>query len=82
MRHTPDIEVTLPEEGQLVMIRVGGCLRPRYYQVRGRWYCLDDLDRWRMNTSPYWEEDRSWYLKMEQVEGWVPVDQDAPLEAT
>lgn len=66
---------TLPEDGKLVTVRVRGKLRPGYYHIRGRWYALIDLDRWQMNTSPYWAEDRSWYLKTEQIEGWVAEDE-------
>lgn len=54
----------------LVSVRVNGKVRPNYYCIHGRWYCLDDLDRWRMNTSRYWPEDRSWYLDTSQIEAW------------
>ena len=62
-----DIKDELPEENKLVTIRVRGKERPDYYRLYDRWYSLEDLDRWRMNTSRYWPEDRTWYLKTEQV---------------
>lgn len=65
-----DVNVSLPEEEALVDVRVRGSVRPDYYRIEDRWYSLEDLDRWRMNTSRYWKEDRTWYLETEQVEGW------------
>ncbi len=65
-----DPKDNLPEEKQLVAIRVRGQVRSACYNIDDRWYALEDLDRWRMNTSPYWEMDRAWYLKTEQIEAW------------
>ncbi len=65
-----DVNVSLPEEEALVAVRVRGSVRSDYYRIEDRWYSLEDLDRWRMNTSRYWKEDRTWYLETEQVEGW------------
>ena len=59
-----------PEEKQLVSIRVRGEVRYRYYRIGDRWYSLDDLDRWKMNTSERWPADLSWYLKTSQIEAW------------
>lgn len=61
---------SLPDEQVLVTVRVRGRVRVRYYQIEGRWYCLDDLECWRMKASPRWREDRTWYLKTEQIESW------------
>ncbi len=66
-----DIREELPEELAVVSVRVRGRVRPGYYRVRDRWYALVDLDRWRMKTSPYWREDRAWYLVSEQIEAWA-----------
>lgn len=60
----------LPDEREVVWIRVRGGLRPNYYRIGERWYALVDLHRWKMNTSPYWRFDRSWYLKTEDVDAW------------
>ncbi len=68
-----DVHVRLPDEQEIVTIRVNGALRPRYYHIEDRWYSLDDLDRWQMNTSAYWPADRSWYLKTEQIEAWLEI---------
>jgi hypothetical protein len=65
-----DVWKGLPEEKELVVVRVRGRERRDYYRVDGRWYALEDLDRWQMNTSRYWAQDRSWYLDTEQIEGW------------
>lgn len=62
----------LPDEKEEVWIRVRGDQRPSYYRIGDRWYSIRDLNRWRMNTSPYWRSDRSWYLKTEDVEAWRP----------
>ncbi len=72
LRHAmwTDPDNLLPDEQVIVRIRVNGKIRDRYYQIEGRWYCLDDLECWRMNTSPRWAEDRAWYLKSEKVEAW------------
>jgi uncharacterized protein (DUF2126 family) len=43
-----------------------------YYRIDGRWYALEDLDRWKMNTSRYWETDHTWYLKTEDIDSWLP----------
>ena len=59
-----------PHPGVLVSVRVKGQVRPNYYRIGDRWYSLDDLDRWRMNTSRYWEADRSWYLETYQIDLW------------
>ena len=69
-------EDALPEEGEEVWVRVRGNVRPRYYRIDGRWYALIDLDRWQMNTSPYWNADRSWFLKIDEVEAWRPLGED------
>ena len=61
---------SLPDEKEEVLVRVRGDVRPAYYRIGNRWYSLADLERWKMNTSPYWEKDRSWYLKTEDVQGW------------
>ncbi len=75
----------MPDELTVVSVRVRGRVRAGYYRIEDRWYALVDLDRWRMNTSPYWSEDRAWYLKTEQVEAWLceeeasqPVRQGQP----
>lgn len=60
----------LPDEAEPVTVRVHGVVRPDYYRIDGHWYSLLDLDRWQMNTSPYWTTDRAWYLLTEQVEAW------------
>ena len=65
-----DVQTALPEEKELVTIQVNGTARTDYYYYDGRWYSMVDLDRWKMNTSPYWAEDRAWYLVTEQIEGW------------
>jgi hypothetical protein len=49
---------------------VKGEVRAGYYHIGDRWYALADLDRWRMNTSPSWNTDRSWYLKTDDIEAW------------
>jgi uncharacterized protein (DUF2126 family) len=67
-----DVEKQLPDEGELVTIRVNGAMRPDYYRIDGRWYALEDLDRWKMNTSRYWETDHTWYLKTEDIDSWLP----------
>lgn len=61
----------LPPEQVLVTIRTRGEERPRYYRIEDRWYSLEDLHRWKMNTSRYWKADRAWYLQTEQVEAWA-----------
>ena len=61
---------SMPDEKEEVTVRIRGQARPRYYRIGDRWYAVVDLERWRMNTSPYWPVDRSWYLKTDQVEGW------------
>ncbi len=65
-----DVDEDLPEEEVLVTVRVNGVARWDYYRIEERWYGLEDLNRWRMNTSRYWAQDRTWYLKTEQIEGW------------
>ncbi|HEX7071521.1 MAG TPA: hypothetical protein VF190_11975 [Rhodothermales bacterium] len=60
----------LPDEKEEVTVRVRGEARTGYYRIGERWYAATDLHRWRMNTSPYWKKDRSWYLKTEQIEAW------------
>ncbi|WP_456426770.1 hypothetical protein [Rhodocaloribacter sp.] len=66
-----DIREEMPEELAVVSVRVRGRVRPGYYRIEDRWYALVDLDRWRMKTSPYWAEDRAWYLVTEQIEAWL-----------
>ena len=66
------MEDELPEERQIVSIRLRGSVRPDYYRIEDRWYSLGDLHRWRMNTSPYWPEDRAWYLETEEIDAWRP----------
>ncbi len=66
------VQQALPDEQELVVVRVRGQVRPDYYRIGDRWYALDDLHRWRMNTSPYWAQDGSWYLRTEQIEAWRP----------
>ena len=65
-----DTPSQLPEEEELVTICVNGKERSQYYRLYERWYYLEDLNRWRMNTSKYWSEDRTWYLESEQIERW------------
>lgn len=75
-RHEADwvvVSEELPDERERVTIRVQTRVRPNYYRIADRWYSLDDLDRWRMNTSPYWPEDRSWYLETGEIEAWRPA---------
>jgi hypothetical protein len=60
----------LPDEKEEVAVRVRGELRLHYYRIGERWYATVDIERWRMNTSPYWTKDRAWYLKTEQIDGW------------
>lgn len=67
-----DPESALPDEREPVSIRVRGERRSGWYRVADRWYALDDLDRWIMNTSRYWAKDRSWYLKTDEVQAWQP----------
>jgi hypothetical protein len=67
-------ENELPYREELVSVRVNGKVRPAYYRIYDRWYAMIDLDRWQMNTSPYWSEDRSWYLETEQIEAWRPAE--------
>lgn len=67
-----DVEKRLPDEREVVSIRVKGQVRRGYYRIDGRWYAMEDLHRWRMNTSRYWETDRTWYLKTEEIESWLP----------
>ena len=73
---TPDED--LPPEKALVTIRTRAEVRPRYYRIEDRWYSLGDLHRWRMNTSPYWNTDRAWYLKTEQIDAWACRQDEAP----
>ena len=68
----------LPWEQDVVTVRVNGRNRSGYYRIDDRWYALVDLDRWQMNTSPYWEEDRAWYLTTEEVDAWKPEETQAP----
>lgn len=68
-------ENALPDEMEEVWIRVRGDVRPHYYRIDDRWYARVDLDRWRMNTSPYWQKDRSWYLETEDVTAWRPIEE-------
>ncbi|GIV59152.1 hypothetical protein GQ464_015240 [Rhodocaloribacter litoris] len=65
-----DVGEQVPEEAVTVCIRLRGQVRTGYYRIRDRWYWIGDLDRWQMNTSPYWAEDRAWYLNTEEIEGW------------
>lgn len=60
----------LPYRAELVAIRVRGKVRRACYRIEDRWYAMIDLDRWQMNTSPYWPDDQSWYLRTEQIEAW------------
>ena len=69
-----DTEQRLPDEKQEVWVRVRGDVRPRYYRIGERWYALVDLERWRMNTSPYWKHDRAWYVQTDDVQAWRPMD--------
>ncbi|MFW5972408.1 MAG: hypothetical protein ACOCTG_00335 [Bacteroidota bacterium] len=62
----------LPYPKDEVSVRVNGSVRRAYYRMYDRWYALIDLDRWKMRTSPYWEEDRSWYLRTDDIEAWRP----------
>lgn len=71
-----DIRVRLPDEKEEVYIRVKGHIRTHYYHIEDRWYSAEDLDRWQMNTSRYWETDRTWYLKTDQIESWKSQDAD------
>jgi len=68
------IDAALPDEQELTTVRVHGAERRHYYRIGERWYWMGDLNRWQMNTSPFWSIDRSWYLKTEQIEGWWPED--------
>lgn len=72
MKEWIDTDNRLPDEKELVTIRVHGAARPACYRIADRWYSMVDLERWQMNTSPYWEVDRSWYLRTEQIRGWRP----------
>ena len=65
---TPDS--ALPDPGESVSIRTKGSVRPAYFRIRDRWYAFIDIDRWQMNTSPYWPADRVWYLTTDQIEAW------------
>ncbi len=60
----------LPDEEVLVTVQVQGEVRENYYRIGGRWYAMVDLGRWRMNTSPYWPTDKTWYVKTENIEAW------------
>jgi hypothetical protein len=75
-----DIRDGMPEEKEEVAIRVRGHIRPACYRIGERWYALLDLDRWRMNTSPYWPEDRSWYLESGQIEAWYYEEEEMDPE--
>lgn len=81
MRQWVDIREALPDEQAEVAIRVRGRVRPGYYRIADRWYALVDLDRWRMNTSPYWPEDRTWYLETDQLEAWLREEEESRAEA-
>ncbi len=59
-----------PDERELVTIRIGNAERRQYYRIEDRWYSLGDLERWAMNTSPYWPLDRTWYLRSEDIRAW------------
>jgi hypothetical protein len=63
---------SLPYRAEPVTVRVRGEVRHGYYRIEDRWYAFIDLDRWRMNTSPYWPKDQSWYLVTDQIEAWRP----------
>lgn len=65
------VDEALPHPLQIVSIRTRGTTRDGYYRIGDRWYALIDLERWTMNTSPYWEQDRSWYLTTRDVESWL-----------
>jgi hypothetical protein len=63
----------LPYRAEIVFVRVHGRVRPAYYRIHDRWYAMIDIDRWQMNTSPYWDEDRAWYLRTDEIEAWRPA---------
>lgn len=66
------IEKELPFPREEVTIRTHRSVRPGYFRIGDRWYALVDLERWTMKTSPFWPEDRSWYLTTDEVEAWMP----------
>ena len=65
-----DPDKMLPDEKEEVSVRVQGQIRHRWYRLQHRWYAVEDLDRWVMRTSPYWSQDRSWYLRTDEIEAW------------
>jgi hypothetical protein len=64
----------LPDPGEPVSIRAKGAVRPAYFRIHDRWYAFVDLERWQMNTSPYWPVDQVWYLTTDQIEAWRPAE--------
>lgn|GEM_PF-2681853 len=66
----------LPEQKRVVSIRVAGTIRRKYYVIDDRWYCLTDLDCWKMKLSSNWAQDRSWYLDSDCVEMWEEEAED------
>ncbi len=61
----------LPDEGAPVEVRTAHAgARADYYRIGDYWYALEDLDRWRMNTSRYWPQDQAWRLPTRLVAAW------------
>lgn len=76
------VERELPYERDVVSIQTAVGIRRGYYRIENRWYALVDLERWQMNTSPYWERDRTWYLTTSAIRAWMPEQPEKGDEVT